>query len=71
MIGFDDSQALSMCKSCNATRVAPGGVKGLVDGQYIWVRPRSNVLSISLGNIEHLLRAKCSKRLTTLLSLVH
>ena len=35
------------------------------------LRPRSNVLNISLNNTEHLLSAKCSERLTTLLSLVH
>ena len=35
------------------------------------IRPRSNVLNISLNNTEHLLSAKCSERLTTLLSLVH
>ena len=34
------------------------------------VRPRSNVLNISLNNTEHLLSAKCSERLTALLSFV-
>ena len=37
IIGFDNSQALSMFKSCNAMRVVTGGVKGPVDGQYIQV----------------------------------
>ena len=37
----------------------------------IQIRPRSNVLNILLNNTEHLLSAKCSERLTTLLSLVH
>ena len=35
------------------------------------LRPRSNVLNISLNNTEHLLSAKCSERLTALLSFVH
>ena len=35
------------------------------------IRPRSKVLNISLNNTEHLLSAKCSERLTTLLSFVH
>ena len=38
---------------------------------YNRVRPRSNVLNISLNNTGHLLSAKCSERLTTLLCLVH
>ena len=47
--------------------------KGLVELARLLhrVRPRSNVLNISLNSTEYLLSVKCSERLTTLLSLVH